>query len=653
MRFESNKDKMPYMKRLVHKLNVACNVYYNENREIMSNKEFDKLYDELAALERETGVTLSISPTLRVGYEVKSFLPKVIHEYPAKSLSKTKDINELKSFLGTSRGILSYKMDGLTVILTYQDGKLLTAVSRGNGEQGEDISSNARTFNGVPITIPYKERLVIRGEAIISYEKFNEINASLPEEEKYANPRNLASGSVRQLDSSKAAERGVDFIAFEVVKGFDHLEYKSDKLLYLEDIGFTPVKRVLVTNDNLELMVQGFTNGVQTYTYPVDGLVLTYDSISYSALKGETAKYPLHSIAFKWQDVEVETKLINVEWQTSRTGVINPVAVFEPVEIEGTTVERASIHNVDIFDSLELGSGDTITVYKANLIIPQVAENLTRSNSLAYPEQCPSCGAKTELVLGKTARNLYCTNDLCSAKIVKRLTHFVSRNAMNIDGLSEATLDKFIEAGIVNNMIDIYNLSNHKTIICKMDGMGLKSYNNLIASIEKSKTVNMANFIYALGIPNVGLSTAKDLVKAYNNDINKVICPIINELLKIDGIGEVVAKEIYKFFVHVDRRNMVESLVEILTFEQPQQINANSSIAGKTFVITGDVHIFKNRKEVQAKIEELGGKVSGSVSSKTDYLINNDSESNSSKNKKAKENNVAIITEQQFLELIK
>lgn len=642
------------MKETVAILNVACDEYYNNDREIMTNKEYDDLYDKLELMEKELGITLSNSPTQRVGYEVQSKLEKVKHERPAKSLDKTKSIDELAKFIGSKQGVLSWKLDGLTVVLTYEGGKLVQAVTRGNGEIGEDITANAHTFINIPTQINYPYKLIIRGEALISYENFEKINAQLSDEEKYKNPRNLVSGSVRQLDSSICAKRKVEFIAFSIENNnsLGTVVTKEDEYLMLEMQGFEVVGYEVVDRDTIGSVVETFTETGKTYKYPIDGLVLTHNDIAYGRSLGETSKFPLHSIAFKWADAEKETKLITVEWQTSRTGLINPVAVFEPVELEGTTVERASVHNVDIFEDLELGIGDTITVYKANLIIPQVADNLTRSGCMGHPVECPVCGAPTEVRLGKTARNLYCTNDLCGAKIVKRLAHFVSRNGMNIDGLSEATLEKFVDAGIIKDPVDIYRLSDYKTTICKMDGMGLKSYNKLIKAIENSKTVNMANFIYALGIPNVGLSTAKDLVKAYENDINKVVSPIIKELIKIDGIGEVVAKDIYKYFVHAENRRMVLSLIEILTFEKPQEINMESSIAGKTFVITGDVNIFKNRKEVQAKIESLGGKVSGSVSKNTDYLINNDNESNSSKNKKAKQLNVPIITEQQFIELI-
>lgn len=645
-----------YMKELVEKLNKACNVYYNESRELMTNKEFDKLYDELVALEKETGVTLANSPTLKVGYEVNSFLPKASHEYPAKSLDKTKLVSELKSFLGNKKGVLSWKLDGLTVVLTYEDGKLVTAITRGDGYVGESILSNAKTFTGVPLTIPYKEKLVLRGEALISYDKFNEINAPLSEEEKYENPRNLASGSVRQHDSSITAQRGVEFIVFDVVKGFDNLEYKSDKFLAIEDIGFTAVKRVLVRQDNIDSIVESFTDDATHYEYPVDGLVLTFDDIAYSSSLGETAKHPLHSIAFKWADETVETTLTSIEWSVSRTGAINPVAIFEPVRLEGTTVERASLHNLDIFEGYELGIGDTITVYKANKIIPQLDDNLSRSGGITAPTACPVCGHATEVKQQKVARVLYCSNEGCGAKIIKRIAHYVSRNAMNIDGISEATLEKLIECGIISSVADIYRLENHKATICKLDGFGIKSYNKLIESINNSKEANMANFIHALGVPNVGLSTAKLLVKWCNNDIEKLIYARINHLKMINGIGEVMAKDIYNFFNDADNINLISELLKYVTFTTPTPATINSmneNVAGKTFVITGDVNHFKNRKELQAKIEALGGKVSGSVSSKTSYLINNDSESStSSKNKKAIELGVPIITEAQFIELI-
>lgn len=640
------------MTTLINKLNEANNAYYNTDKEIMSNYEYDNLYDRLIALEKETGIVMSNSPTQNVGYEVLGSLEKKVHKYPAKSLDKTKDVNALKTFLARGVGALSWKLDGLTTVLTYSGGVLVDAVTRGNGIQGDSILTNAKTFKNIPLSIPYKDELIIRGETVISYDNFNKINEGLLEDEKYKNPRNLVAGSVRNLDSKVCASRNVDFIAFEVVEGLESTDSKTQKLEQIKMLGFDVVHSVRVTSENVGEVVKQFTNNALSYKYAADGLVLTYDSLSFSNTLGETSKFPLHSIAFKWFDELSESKLITVEWSTSRTGLINPVAIFEPVDIEGTTVERASLHNLDIFNALELGEGDVVTCYKANKIIPQIDDNLTRSNTLTIPEYCPACGAATEVRLAKTANYLHCGNINCSAKIIKALTHFVSRDCMNIDGLSEATLEKFVDAGIVNNIMDIYSLSAHKTTICKMDGMGLKSYNKLMMAIEKSKTVNMANFIYALGIPNVGLSTAKDLVKAYDNDINRIMCPIISDLVKIDGIGEVVAKDIYKFFVHVGRRNMVESLMDILIFEQPQEINVESSIVGKTFVITGDVHIFKNRKEVQAKLESMGAKVSGSVSKNTDYLINNDSESKSSKNIKALSCGVEIITEAQLLELI-
>lgn len=642
------------MKELINILNEANRAYEQENREIMSNKEFDKLYDELVALEEQTGITLSNSPTQKAGFEVVSNLPKVTHDFPARSLDKTKTVAQLIIHVGKKKGMLSWKLDGLTVVATYEGGKLVRAVTRGNGEIGEDITANARTFRNLPLTISYPYRLVVRGEAVISYENFEKINATLPDDEKFKNPRNLASGSVRQLDSSVCASRNVEFIAYDIMNSerINGMKFKSDEYFMLSSQGFDVVEAKEVDETNMEDAVKYFSEAVSQYQYPVDGLVLAHNDLEYGRSLGSTSKYPLHSIAFKWEDAEKETKLINVEWQTSRTGMINPVAVFEPVELEGTNVERASVHNVDIFEELELGIGDTITCYKANMIIPQVADNLTRSGGLVPPAKCPACGGDTEVRLGKTARNLYCTNEFCNAKIIKRLSHFVSKNGMNIDGLSEATLEKLVDAGVINDVMDIYKLSAHKTTICKMDGMGLKSYNKLIMAIEKSKTVNMANFIYALGIPNVGLSTAKDLVKAFDNSLEDLTHASRARLRGVDGIGEVVANNIYDFFSNEENEKLVYTLSGVLTFEKPQEVKTDSSIAGKTFVITGDVNIFKNRKEVQAKIESLGGKVSGSVSKNTDYLINNDNESSSSKNKKAKECGVPIITEKEFVELI-
>lgn len=643
------------MRQLVEDLNKACDSYYNSDVELMDNYTYDKLYDELLALESKMGITLSNSPTQKVGYEVVSKLEKKKHKHPAKSLDKTKSVDELGNFLSDKNGALSWKLDGLTVILTYKNGELVDAVTRGNGETGECILNNARTFKNIPLTIPYSGEVIVRGEAVIPYYEFDCINEKLSTEEKYKNPRNLVSGSVRQLDSSVCASRNVDFIAFELVTGAEDITSKVQEYSFMEELGFKVVEHVLANKQSIQMAVEYFNSMLPVYKYAVDGLVLTYNDTEYGKSLGETSKFPLHSIAYKWADDLVETKLIDVEWLASRTGLINPVVIFEPVEIEGTTVERASIHNVDIFEQLELGVGDTLTAYKANKIIPQVEDNLTRTNTLKVPKTCPVCGEKAEVLMGKSARFLYCTNDLCSAKTIKKIAHFCSRDAMNIDGISEATLEKLADNGIINSVVDLYQLHKHYDVICKLEGFGDKSFTNMINSINNSKEIVFANFVYALGIPNVGLSTAKLLSKWSKGDIHKLMKTRVMHLKSINGIGEVMAQTIYKFFRNEENRCMIEALLEFITFtaeDTEGSQNVNAAIVDKTFVITGDVHHFKNRKELQAKIESLGGKVSGSVSKKTDYLINNDSESSSSKNKKAIECGVKIITEEEFLEII-
>lgn len=642
-------EKLDRMKYLVAILNQANHYYYNTDKEVMSNRQYDTYYDELVKLEEETGVILAKSPTRKVGYDVVSKLEKKKHKYAAKSLDKTKDVAALSKFLGKRQGVLSWKLDGLTVVLTYKDGKLVDAVTRGNGEYGESILSNAKTFGGVPLTIPYKDELIVRGEALICYPMFNDINKDLPEGEKYKNPRNLVAGTVRQLDSKVCASRHVEFVAFDLVCGAD-IHTKIEELDFMADQGFDIVGHRIVNAENMEDTVKEFNEDLPFYGYAVDGLVLAHDDLEYGKSLGETSKFPLHSIAFKWADDLVETKLIDVEWSASRTGLINPVAIFEPVEIEGTTVERASLHNVDIFEELELGVGDTLSVFKANKIIPQVEENLTRSNTAEIPSTCPVCGEPTKVLLGKTARFLYCTNEICEAKTVKKVAHFASREAMNIDGLSEATIDKLIESEVINNCVDLYHISDHKKTICSMEGFGEKSYSNLVAAIDKSRNVRLENFIYALGVPNVGLSTAKLLVKWCKGDIDKIINAKPMQLKGITGIGSKMSTDIYRFFNKEENRVLIQELMKHIVIVAEEE-NTSSILQGKTFVITGDVHQFKNRKELQAKIESLGGRVSSSVSKNTDYLINNDSTSNSSKNKKAKECNVQIITELEFMKM--
>lgn len=647
-------DKQVRIKELVQLLNEAGKAYYQEDHEIMSNLEYDALYDELVELESETGLILSNSPTIKVGYELLSELPKERHDEPMLSLDKTKDVQTLKSWLGRQKGLLSWKLDGLTVVLTYRGGKLVKAVTRGNGEMGEVITNNARVFKNVPLNITYLGDLVLRGEAVIKYSDFTKINAEIEDAEaQYKNPRNLCSGSVRQLNNEITAKRNVHFFAFQLVITEDKFNNsRSEQLNWLKSIGFDVVENKMVTEDNIEDVVLWFSEHVTLNDIPSDGLVLTYDDIAYGRSLGKTAKFPRDSIAFKWADEIRETKLKEIEWSASRTGLINPIAIFEPVELEGTTVSRASIHNISIMEALELGIGDTIQVYKANMIIPQIADNLTRSGEVAIPEVCPVCNHPTQLKQENEVKSLYCTNPDCLAKKIKSFTHFVSRDAMNIEGLSEATIEKFIAKGMVHELADLFHLDKYKDEIVKMEGFGEKSYQNLITSIEKARKTTAPKFLYSLGIQNIGLSNAKLICKEFHSDIKEVGKADRDRLLTIPGIGDVIADTFIEFFQNKNNQLLVEDLLKEIELDTPDTQAENLTLSGKTFVITGSVEHFANRNEVKEIIEQRGGKVTGSVTAKTDYLINNDNLSNSSKNKKAKELGIPVITEEEFIEMI-
>lgn len=647
-------NKTERIKELIQILNEAGKAYYQESREIMSNLEYDALYDELVALEQETGVVYGNSPTVNVGYELLSELPKEAHDSPMLSLDKTKEPEALRSWLDGKEGILSWKLDGLTIVLTYREGKLYKAVTRGNGEVGEVITNNARTFKNVPATIPFLGELVIRGEAVIKYTDFEKINAAIEDvEAKYKNPRNLCSGSVRQLNNEITAKRNVNFFAFNLVsaEGRESVTV-TENFAWLQSLGFDVVEYKKVNPENIVDTVSWFSEQIQSMDIPSDGLVLTYDDIAYGRSLGRTAKFPRHSIAFKWADELANTHLLEVEWSPSRTGLINPVAIFEPVELEGTTVSRASLHNISILESLELGIGDEISVYKANMIIPQVAENFTKSGNLPYPSHCPACGGETEVRNTNGVKALYCTNKLCSAKKIKLFAHFVGRDAMNMDGLSEATLDKMIEKEFIAELPDLFHLEKYAEEIKEMEGFGEKSCTNMLASIEKSRKVLMPNFLFSLGILNIGLANAKLICKEFSYDFNRIRQAAMEELVVIDGIGEVIAQSVIDYFQNEHNKKMVDALLEEVELLVPEMSENAQSLEGKTFVITGSVNHFKNRNELKAKIEELGGKVTGSVSAKTDYLINNDNTSTSSKNKKAKELGIPILTEEDFLDLI-
>lgn len=648
--------KLQRMKELAEMLTRASRAYYQEDRELMSNYSYDKLYDELEDLERETGIVLAGSPTQKVGYESVEELPKERHEQPMLSLDKTKEAAALAAFVGGQKALLSWKLDGLTVVLTYREGRLFKAVTRGNGEVGEVITNNARVFENIPLSIPYRGELILRGEAVISYSDFVKINEEIEDvDAKYKNPRNLCSGSVRQLNNQITAARHVKFFAFTLVKaeGTDFKNSRAEQLSWLRGQGFQTVEYREVTGATVQETVEWFAERIQDYDIPSDGLVAIYDDIAYGRSLGTTAKFPRDSMAFKWKDEVRSTHLTEIEWSPSRTGLINPVAIFEPVELEGTTVSRASVHNLSIMKALELGLGDEIQVYKANMIIPQIAENLTRSGKMEIPSACPVCGGPTKIRRVNDVETLYCTNEECQAKKIKGFTLFVSRNALNIDGLSEMTLEKFIGRGFIREFADIFELERYREEIVAMEGFGEKSYENLIAGIDKARKTTLPRLLYALGIPNVGVANAKMLCKAFDWDLDRIRRAETEELATIDGIGEVIGRSIADYFASEKNAAVLDRLLKEVTVEKPKTDMAEQIFAGVNFVITGSVHHYANRNELKALIEEKGGKVTGSVTSKTNYLINNDTESGSSKNKKAKELGIPIISEETFIKMLR
>lgn len=641
------------IKQLIDILNKASKAYYQEDIEIMTNFEYDKLYDELVDLEKKTGIVLSNSPTINVGYEILSELEKEKHESKMLSLDKTKDVEKLKEFLKDEEGILSWKMDGLTVVLTYNNGSLVKAVTRGNGEIGEVITNNAKVFSNIPLNINYKKELVIRGEAVIKYSDFEKINSQIEDvQARYKNPRNLCSGTVRQLNNEITANRNVHFFAFSLVNDINNLNKIHEKLDWLSNLGFDVVERKLVNKDNIEDIVKIFENNIQNNDFPSDGLVLIYDDIQYGKSLGNTAKFPKNSIAFKWEDETAQTKLLDIEWSASRTGLINPIAIFEPVELEGTIVSRASLHNVSILQSLELGIGDNILIYKANMIIPQIAENLTKSKNCEIPKICPVCGKPTKIKDENNVKVLYCINNDCIAKKIKLFTHFVARDTMNIEGLSEATIEKLITKGFIKEFSDIFHVEKYKDEIIDMEGFGEKSYKNLINSIKKARITTPAKLIYSLGIENIGLSNAKLICKSFDNDLNKIINISLDELVKIQGIGDIIAKSFVDYFNNEYNKNSFKDLLNEVQVVIENIDEEKQKFQNITFVITGSFEYFENRDKLKEVIEKNGGKVTSTVSKKTSYLINNDNMSNSSKNKKAKELNIPIITEQEFIKMI-
>lgn len=647
-------NKLDRIKELVVLLNKAGKSYYSEGREIMSNYEYDKLYDELKKLEEETGCVLSNSPTVNVGYEVLSELPKERHESPMLSLDKTKDREVLRDWLKDQTGLLSWKLDGLTIVLTYEDGRLSKAVTRGNGEIGEIITNNAKVFKNVPVTIPHKGKLVLRGEAIITYSDFNRINEELPEmDAKYKNPRNLCSGSVRQLNNKITKERNVNFFAFALVSA-DNVDFKNSRKCqfeWLKSQGFDVVEYKVVDKDNIIDTIGWFERAISDNGFPSDGLVIIYDDIAYGESLGRTAKFPRNAMAFKWTDETADTVLRQIEWSASRTGLINPVAIFDPVELEGTKVSRASVHNISIMEGLKLGIGDDIRVFKANMIIPQIAQNLTESGNIVIPDVCPVCGQPTRICEINDVKTLYCDNPECQAKHVKSFALLVSRDALNIDGLSEATLEKFIQRGFIKDKTDIFHLDRFKDEIVAMDGFGEKSYANLIEAVEKARDTDLVRVLYGLGIDNIGLSTAKLIVRKFKDDKEALMNADIQELTDIDGIGEVIADSYVKYFADEKKRKEYIRLLGEVSLKEMDDTQNSQELSGKTFVITGSVTHFANRKELKELIESMGGKVTGSVTGNTSYLINNDSMSQSAKNKTAAKLNVPVITEEEFIRL--
>lgn len=650
-----SRQKQERMQELVTLLNRAAKAYYQDAQEIMSNLEYDRLYDELTKLEAELGITLSDSPTVNVGYEVLSELPKERHESPMLSLDKTKEVEDLKRFVGDQKAMMSWKMDGLTIVLTYRDGTLFKAVTRGNGEVGEVITNNARVFKNIPLKISYQGELILRGEAIIGYKDFEKINEEIADiDARYKNPRNLCSGSVRQLNNEITAKRNVRFYAFTLVQadGVDFHNSREKQMDWLREQGFEVVEHVMVTRDQVEDAVAEFSRKIVDNDFPSDGLVLVYDDIAYGRSLGRTAKFPRDSYAFKWADEQVRTKLLEIEWSPSRTGLINPVAIFEPVELEGTTVSRASVHNISIMEELELGVGDTIQVYKANMIIPQIAENLTRSGVKNIPTVCPVCGGATKISMENETKTLFCTNPECQAKHVKAFSLFVSRDAMNIEGLSEATLEKFILHGYVKDFTDLFHLDRYEEEIKSMDGFGEKSYQKLLRNIENARKTTLARLIYSLGIPNIGSANAKVICKAFGDDPKRAEEATEEELVEIQGIGGIMAKTYVEYFADPKHREIYRRLLDEVELQKEVVTEDSQKFAGINFVITGSVEHFANRAEVKAEIEKRGGKVTGSVTSKTGYLINNDVNSTSSKNKKARELGVPIISEETLIGML-
>jgi len=658
-------NKVERIRELIKRLNQYRDSYYNKSVSEISDHEYDNLFDELKKLEEETNIVMSNSPTHTVGYEVKSKLKKVKHSHPMLSLDKTKLIDDLKKFAGDKDCLLMCKMDGLTVLLTYENGELIQAETRGNGEEGEIITHNAIIFENIPLHIDYKGHLETEGEAIITYDDFEKINNNLPEDERYKNPRNLVSGSVRQLDSNIAAQRHIKFIVWKVPEIEDGINSDNAflfRLIFAKDLGFDIVPFYSYSNntsdkENCEYLIENLKEQSKIKGYPIDGLVMTYNDISYGESLGKTGHHPKHSIAYKFYDDVYPTRLLDVEWTMGKTGTLTPTAVFEPVETEGTMVERASLHNLSIMKDLGIISKyQEIGVYKANMIIPQVdyakkVDNVTVEEEIKIPKICPICGAKTQVVKDNDTEVLICTNPNCTGKLLGKLSHFVSKNAINIYGLSEQTLQKFVDLGWLNSFQDIYHLSEHKEEMYKLDGFGKKSVDKLLDSIEKSRNTSLDRFIYGLCIPMIGKTASKDIANHFNYDYETFRqYGIVTHYKGINGFGDSMNDSIHNYLRN--SHMMVEMLADEFEFAKVEKTSSNINLLNKTFVITGSLNHYKNRDELVSVIEGLGGKVSGSVSSKTSYLINNYITSTSGKNKKANDLGIPIISEEEFIKMI-
>ena len=645
-------DKRRLMEEKAALLNEASKAYYQDDREIMSNQEYDRIYDELEALEKETGIVLASSPTAKVGYAAVDTLPKERHPQPMLSLDKTKDTQALKEWLGDKQGLLSWKLDGLTIVLTYSSGKLEKAVTRGDGTVGEVITNNAKVFDNIHLVIPEKGEVVIRGEAVISYKDFEDINRTIGDADaKYKNPRNLCSGTVRQLNNEITAKRHVKFYGFHLAGG-GSFTTRREQMEFMKSQGFETVEYVLTDAGKIEEDVARFEKNIENLPVPSDGLVLIYDDIAYGESLGSTAKFPRDSIAFKWKDEMKTTRLREILWNVSRTGLINPIAIFEPVQLEGTTVSRASVHNLSIVRELKLGIGDEIKVYKANMIIPQIAENLTESGPAEPPRNCPVCGSKTYIEKDNGVETLHCPNPDCPAKKIKAFSHFVSRNAMNIEGLSEATLEKFIDEAMIKSFADVFRLSRYKDRIIAMEGFGEKSYERLANAVKKASKTTPARLLLALGIPNIGAANARMISEFCENKWDRISNLNTDELLSVDGIGEIMAEEYTAFFSDDKNKQEIDELLKEITLDESYLSKSGGRLEGLGFVVTGTLKHFENREKLKELIAEEGGKVSSAVSKKTDYLINNDADSSSSKNKKAAELGIPVISEDEFLRLL-